>query len=146
LSHSIGAAEYTKAFDLEAMAVPLWGRKRKRPCVVSDRGTSSGKIPKECHFSRFDASNIDVRYVDPKTFTLSISLPGETESSMPIYEFQCRDCRLDFEELLIRPADADSVVCPECESDQVRKRISLISSSVKSGAGTTAVSACTTST
>lgn len=42
---------------------------------------------------------------------------------MPIYEFECQDCREPFETLVIG-FSTDNVRCPECESDRVRKKIS----------------------
>lgn len=41
---------------------------------------------------------------------------------MPIYEYTCADCGLDFERLVLggtRPS------CPECESTRLERRISL---------------------
>ncbi|HID56940.1 TPA: zinc ribbon domain-containing protein [Candidatus Poribacteria bacterium] len=43
---------------------------------------------------------------------------------MPIYEFHCKNCGLDFEELL-SSHNSESVRCPECESDEVERKISL---------------------
>ncbi len=41
---------------------------------------------------------------------------------MPIYDFLCTKCDLEFE-LLVRGADAP--VCPECGASQVKKLLSL---------------------
>jgi putative FmdB family regulatory protein len=41
---------------------------------------------------------------------------------MPIYEFICRDCGHEFEE--ISSYDAGSVTCPHCETNRVEKLMS----------------------
>ena len=41
---------------------------------------------------------------------------------MPLFDFHCRQCQLDFE-LLVR--GATDYVCPECGSTDVEKRVSL---------------------
>ncbi|MCD6507915.1 zinc ribbon domain-containing protein [Candidatus Poribacteria bacterium] len=43
---------------------------------------------------------------------------------MPIYEFHCKNCGLDFEELL-SSLNSKSVRCPECESGEVERKLSL---------------------
>ena len=45
-------------------------------------------------------------------------------SSMPIYEFDCRECGARFEELVRAGAGA---ACPTCGSDDVERRFSPIS-------------------
>ncbi len=47
---------------------------------------------------------------------------------MPIFEFECKDCSESFEELVRSPSAIDEVVCPECGSLQVRKKISTFAS------------------
>ena len=42
---------------------------------------------------------------------------------MPIYEFECQDCGVPFETLVIG-FSTDNVRCPECESERVKKKIS----------------------
>jgi putative FmdB family regulatory protein len=56
---------------------------------------------------------------------------------MPIFEFVCKDCELIFEELIFG-FNSDSVVCPSCGSEQVRKKMSTFSS--KSGGDGAALS------
>ena len=47
---------------------------------------------------------------------------------MPIFEFQCSECGQPFEEL-VRSANAiDEVVCPVCQSANVKKKVSLFAS------------------
>lgn len=41
---------------------------------------------------------------------------------MPLFDFHCKQCDLDFEELVRGSA---TPVCPECGSSQVEKRVSL---------------------
>ena len=42
---------------------------------------------------------------------------------MPIYEFVCQSCGNPFETLMIG-FSTEGVVCPECESENVKKKIS----------------------
>lgn len=44
---------------------------------------------------------------------------------MPIYEFKCRDCAAEFEELVRRPADAAALRCPVCGA-AVTKKLSRV--------------------
>ena len=41
---------------------------------------------------------------------------------MPIYEYTCRDCELDFERLVL---GRTTPTCPECESENLERRLSL---------------------
>jgi putative FmdB family regulatory protein len=41
---------------------------------------------------------------------------------MPIYEYVCMECESHFEELVRM---GDSVACPDCTSDNVRKQFSV---------------------
>jgi len=58
---------------------------------------------------------------------------------MPIYEFQCNDCKSDFEKLVRRISAIDEVSCPECNSLDVNKKLSIFSSKV-AGASQSATS------
>ncbi len=62
---------------------------------------------------------------------------------MPLYEFNCTSCNRSFEEL-VRSAEAvNEVVCPQCGSRQVRRKISLFASkAVGGGFATGTASAC----
>lgn len=53
---------------------------------------------------------------------------------MPIYEFECKECGENFEEL-VSPSQ-DDIKCPKCGSDKVEKLFSPFSSSSNS-CGTT---------
>lgn len=59
---------------------------------------------------------------------------------MPIYEFSCSTCDRSFEEL-VRSAEAiNEVVCPQCGSRRVRRKISLFASKGTSGSNAFAAS------
>ncbi len=59
---------------------------------------------------------------------------------MPLYEFRCSQCKTDFEELVlsIKPEALTAVVCPECGSHKVTKKVSTFASSVSGGASASA--------
>jgi len=42
---------------------------------------------------------------------------------MPIFEYHCSGCGLDFEQLV---RSEDRVACPECGSSKVRKQLSVV--------------------
>ena len=43
---------------------------------------------------------------------------------MPIFEFQCKKCRKDFEELLPN-SDVSKVACPLCKSKNIKRKLSV---------------------
>ena len=43
---------------------------------------------------------------------------------MPIYEYSCRQCGVEFEKLVASHATA--VACPSCAGERVMRRISLV--------------------
>ena len=45
---------------------------------------------------------------------------------MPIYEYQCSRCHSRFEQLLL--SVQESVACPQCESNEVKRQLSVFSS------------------
>ncbi|TIH13709.1 zinc ribbon domain-containing protein [Marinifilum sp. JC120] len=45
---------------------------------------------------------------------------------MPIYEYKCNVCGLEFEELVF-PSSSDNPVCPECKSPDTGKLLSSFS-------------------
>lgn len=67
---------------------------------------------------------------------------------MPIYEFICDECGQTFEELLRSTEEIRSVVCPNCASEHVKKKISTFASKVSGGSSfsfdSSAASACRT--
>ena len=52
---------------------------------------------------------------------------------MPIYEFRCVDCSLEFEELFRSASEKRRVVCPACGSPDVAKQWSVFGFSVSGG-------------
>ena len=44
---------------------------------------------------------------------------------MPIYEYRCRSCKHEFEELVRSSADRDTARCPACESGNVSRKLSV---------------------
>lgn len=51
---------------------------------------------------------------------------------MPLYEFECQECKENFEKL-VRIVGAQEVVCPKCGSVKTRKKISVFATNSKSG-------------
>jgi putative FmdB family regulatory protein len=52
---------------------------------------------------------------------------------MPLFEFICGKCGSQFE-LLVRSSSAvDGVVCPSCQSIEVKKKVSTFASKVSGG-------------
>ena len=52
---------------------------------------------------------------------------------MPLYEFQCTDCKDEFEELVRSPAAVAEVECPRCGGAHVKRKVSLFASKASSG-------------
>jgi putative FmdB family regulatory protein len=55
---------------------------------------------------------------------------------MPIFEFVCESCGEEFEELVRSFNNTSQVSCPQCNSDQVKKKISVFAAQVPSGRAT----------
>jgi len=49
---------------------------------------------------------------------------------MPLFEFVCKTCEDDFEELVLGSSAIDGVTCPSCGSQQIKKKISTFASKV----------------
>jgi putative FmdB family regulatory protein len=69
---------------------------------------------------------------------------------MPIYEFICKECSKNFEDLVMSASRIDEVVCPVCGSGQVKKKMSTFASKPAEGGSSFsfnsgAASSCTTS-
>ncbi|MGH7845493.1 MAG: FmdB family zinc ribbon protein [Candidatus Binatia bacterium] len=45
---------------------------------------------------------------------------------MPIYEYNCRKCAIDFEHFLL--SSQETIACPKCESQDVARKLSVFSS------------------
>jgi putative FmdB family regulatory protein len=57
---------------------------------------------------------------------------------MPIYEYSCRGCGRDFEELVLRRSDEAEVRCPKCKGARVEKRMSRPAAARGGGEGASA--------
>ncbi len=44
---------------------------------------------------------------------------------MPNYEYVCRACNHEFEELIRSSADRDAARCPACESNNIVRKLSI---------------------
>lgn len=53
---------------------------------------------------------------------------------MPMYEFLCGSCEIDFETIVSSAQAVDGVECPECGSKKVHKKLSLFAKSTSSAA------------
>jgi putative FmdB family regulatory protein len=62
-----------------------------------------------------------------------MSFWGHVEENVPLYEFECRACGIEFEELVLNATEAENVKCPSCESKEVEKKISSFASVSKNG-------------
>jgi putative FmdB family regulatory protein len=65
---------------------------------------------------------------------------------MPIYEYVCKECGTPFEELVLSISKEKEVICPNCESKNVQKKISLFGTQIAKSGGALSSSSCTTST
>jgi putative FmdB family regulatory protein len=62
--------------------------------------------------------------------------------SMPIYEYYCADCDVEFDKL-VKLADANVVQeCPECGERHTQKKLSIFATSGSGAGQSTAVSSC----
>lgn len=52
---------------------------------------------------------------------------------MPLYGFECKECREEFEELVMRNSQIDEVGCPECGSGNIMRQLPLIAAMKSSG-------------
>jgi len=60
---------------------------------------------------------------------------------MPIYEFDCHSCGQDFDKLVRNASAVSEVACPVCDSQDVKKKLSLFSSRISGGTRSSAASA-----
>lgn len=49
---------------------------------------------------------------------------------MPLFEFECAECKKSFEDLVRNSTDISGVICPFCGSDMTKKKISTFASRV----------------
>ena len=67
---------------------------------------------------------------------------------MPIYEFQCQECGYPFEELVFSSSAISELSCPNCGSEDIRKKLSTFASKVSGKSGFSfgsSASSCSTS-
>ncbi len=60
---------------------------------------------------------------------------------MPIYEFKCKKCGEEFEQILFASDREEAVACPVCKSKQTRKLMSAFAGG-KSGCGSCSATSC----
>jgi putative FmdB family regulatory protein len=69
-------------------------------------------------------------------------------NAMPLFEFICEECGAVFEELVRSASTISGVICPDCQSEQVKKKISTFASKVSgsgsSFASSTSAASCST--
>jgi putative FmdB family regulatory protein len=54
---------------------------------------------------------------------------------MPIYEYVCKRCKTEFEELVRMGTPDGEIECPGCGEHQAKRRLSLFSSNASRGEG-----------
>ena len=75
---------------------------------------------------------IDQRFLAEFTLSkaewLEMTKPCNNEkgSSMPIYEYRCRQCKKKFENLHLRTGNAETVCCPHCQGQDLDRLISRV--------------------
>ncbi|NLI32506.1 MAG: zinc ribbon domain-containing protein [Deltaproteobacteria bacterium] len=52
---------------------------------------------------------------------------------MPIYEYECKKCRSEFEALVRNCEDEKKMLCPQCQSQDVVRIMSCFSTASRSG-------------
>mgnify|MGYP001294414240 CR=1 FL=1 len=57
---------------------------------------------------------------------------------MPIFEFECSSCHDQFDELVRNAEAVKDVVCPNCGSRKIKKKLSTFASKVSGGGATAA--------
>lgn len=62
---------------------------------------------------------------------------------MPLYEFECLDCKKEFEVIVRNAEAAGEVICKHCNSANIRKKISAGSFHSKSAGTALPGSGCT---
>ncbi len=53
---------------------------------------------------------------------------------MPLYEFACLDCGAEFEKLVLKASETETVHCPACNSRKLEEKVSSFASVTKAGA------------
>jgi len=63
---------------------------------------------------------------------------------MPIYEYECKECKERFEALLSVNEDDQSLRCPNCQGNKLQKVLSLFSSASTKSSGAGCISSGST--
>lgn len=45
---------------------------------------------------------------------------------MPIFEYECQNCMCQFQHLIMKAEETDSLVCPDCGKSEIRKLVSRV--------------------
>ena len=61
---------------------------------------------------------------------------------MPLFEFRCVKCGLEFEKLVRSAAAIDHVICPMCAGGEVEQQLSSFASPARSGSSAATSSGC----
>lgn len=61
---------------------------------------------------------------------------------MPIFEFVCLSCGDSFDKLLRGSSSVSEVVCPSCDSGEIKKKLSVFSSQISGGASRNTTASC----
>ena len=58
---------------------------------------------------------------------------------MPIYAYRCKECRHEFEELVMSASAEQDLVCPKCKAPAIERRMSTFATGK---GGSTAAAVC----
>ncbi len=61
---------------------------------------------------------------------------------MPLYEYQCKSCGETFEKMMRWSESGHNPVCPNCQSEDTRKKVSSFASMGASSSGSLSSSSC----
>jgi putative FmdB family regulatory protein len=65
------------------------------------------------------------------------------EEDMPLFEFSCLECGLEFESLVLKYSEISDIKCPACNGKKLEEKVSSFASVSK--AGTSSASNCSPS-
>jgi putative FmdB family regulatory protein len=74
-----------------------------------------------------DASRLCVSALQGKVLLIiPIRERSGVKCAMPIYEYQCMACERQFQSLVMKNEDEESLLCPECGNPNLKKLISRV--------------------